>query len=356
MNIKAYAKDNIVNIILFIIFEIFVYMMLYIFKFGVAMAVMICVIALVFFLAGFIWSYIRKRDFYRQMTDNTERMDKKYLVLETVKEPDFLEGRLMYSWLYDIDKSMIEHINEYEHSQQDFKDFIEMWVHEIKLPIASLTLMCHNDREHIDKKFLTQVERLDDYADKVLYYVRSENAEKDYSFGRVPLRTVINKVAVKNKNLILENNISLNVHDVENVVNTDAKWLEFILNQIISNSIKYRKMEDAFIEIWSVKAGNELQQSSDGLSGIQHNCKNTTLIIKDNGIGIKASDIANVFDKSFTGANGRLGTKSTGMGLYIAKNLCDKLGHAITIESVENEYTQVSITFAEDDFYRPVNE
>lgn len=355
MNIKAYAKDNIVNIILFIVFEIFVYMLLYIFKFGVAMAVMICIIALVFFLAGFIWNYIRKRDFYRQMTDNTEIMDKKYLVLETVKEPDFLEGRLVYSWLYDIDKSMIEHINEYEHSQQDFKDFIEMWVHEIKLPIASLTLMCHNDREHIDKKFLTQVERLDDYADKVLYYVRSENAEKDYSFGRVPLRTVINKVALKNKNLILENNISLNVHDVENVVNTDAKWLEFILNQIISNSIKYRKKEAAFIEIWSVNAGSEPVQSTAVSDNIQHNCKNTTLIIKDNGIGIRASDISNVFEKSFTGANGRLGAKSTGMGLYIAKNLCDKLGHVITIESVENEYTQVSITFAKDDFYRPVN-
>ena len=355
MNIKAYIKDRLNNVILFIIFELFVFMLLYVFRFGIAMAVMICTIALIFFVAGFMWEYIRKREFYVSMTDNTERMDKKYLVLETVKEPDFLEGKLVYSWLYDIDKSMIEHINEYEHSQQDFKDFIEMWVHEIKLPIASLMLMCHNDREHIDKKFLAQVERLDDYADKVLYYVRSENAEKDYSFGKVPLRTVINKVAVKNKNLILENNISLNVHEVENVVNTDAKWLEFILNQVISNSIKYRKTENAVIEIWSVRYSAELSGQADGLNQTQNNCKNTTLIIKDNGMGIRASDIASVFNKSFTGANGRLGTKSTGMGLYIAKNLCDKLGHVITIESVENEYTQVSIIFAENDFYKPVN-
>ena len=296
------------------------------------------------------WEYIRKRAFYNQMTDNTKRMDKKYLVLETVKEPDFLEGKLVYSWLYDINKSMIEHIKEYEYSKQDFKDFIEMWVHEIKLPIASLTLMCHNDMENIDRKFLTQIERLDDYADKVLYYVRSENAEKDYSFGNVSLKTVINKSAMKNMNLILGNNINLNVHDVDRNVNTDAKWLEFILNQIISNSIKYRRKEAASIEIWSTSnegnASGELKQN--------FRIPIVKLYIKDNGIGIKKSDLSKVFDKSFTGENGRIGAKSTGMGLYIAGNLCNKLGHKITIDSEENEYTQVVITFAQDEYYKPV--
>lgn len=337
MNIKSYIKDRVVSIILFIVFEIFVFLLLYTFRFGVAMAVMIDVIALVFYIVAFAWEYARKQQFYRQMTDNTSRMDKKYLVLETIKEPDFLEGQIVYSWMYDINKSMIEHINTYERSQKDFRDFIEMWVHEIKLPIASLTLMCHNDREHIDRKFITQIDRLDDYADKVLYYVRSDNAEKDYSFGKTALKTVINKVAVKNKNLILDNDISLDVHDAGYEVNTDAKWLEFILSQIISNSIKYRKKENAVIEIYCRNSGNI-----------------TELIIKDNGIGIRKSDICHVFDKSFTGVNGRTGAKSTGMGLYIAKNLCDKLGHGISVDSVEGEYTQVVITFVEDEYYKPV--
>lgn len=342
MNLKRYIKDQLVKIILFAVFEIFVFLLLCIFNFGFQMALMITIMALVFFLTGFLWDYFRRMNFYRQLTDNTERMDKKYLVLETLKSPEFLEGEIVYSCMYDINKAMIERINEYEYGQQDFKDFIEMWVHEIKLPIASLTLMCHNDRENIDRKFLNQIERLDDYADKVLYYVRSENAEKDYSFGVTPLRSVINKAVMKNKNLILENDIEINVHNVDVSVNTDAKWLEFILNQIISNSIKYKKEENSNIEIWAESEKNDKVILKE-------------LHIKDNGIGIKKSDLGKVFDKSFTGANGRISAKSTGMGLYIAKNLCEKLGHKINIASKEGEYTEVIITFYEDDFYKPVS-
>lgn len=294
----------------------------------------------------FIWDFCRKRNFYNSLIDNTQRSDKKYLVIETLDEPEFYEGNLVYTAMYDINKSMIEHINQYERGQQDFKDFIEMWVHEIKLPIASLTLMCHNDKEHIDKKFITQLNRLGDYADKVLYYVRSENAEKDYSFGKVNLKTIINKTAVKNKDIILSNNISLNVHDIDTYVNTDAKWLEFIVNQIISNSIKYKKTSgEAYIEVYSE------QRQDSGTDKVGY----AVLHIKDNGIGIPAKDIDKVFIKSYTGSNGRNNAKSTGMGLYIAKNMCGKLGHNIEIKSIEGEYTEVEITFYGDSYYNPVN-
>ena len=241
MKLKEYIKDELFKIILIIVYIILICGLLCAFNFGVQMAALMAVLAAIFFIIMFIWDFCRKRNFYNSLIDNTQRIDKKYLVIETLDEPEFYEGNLVYTAMYDINKSMIEHINQYERGQQDFKDFIEMWVHEIKLPIASLTLMCHNDKEHIDKKFITQLNRLDDYADKVLYYVRSENAEKDYSFGKVNLKTIINKTAVKNKDIILSNNISLNVHDIDTYVNTDAKWLEFIVNQIISNSIKYKK-------------------------------------------------------------------------------------------------------------------
>ena len=203
-----------------------------------------------------------------------------------------------------------------------------------------------SNKEHIDKKFITQLNRLDDYADKVLYYVRSENAEKDYSFGKVNLKTIINKTAVKNKDIILSNNISLNVHDIDTYVNTDAKWLEFIVNQIISNSIKYKKTSgEAYIEVYSE------QRQDSGTDKVGY----AVLHIKDNGIGIPAKDIDKVFIKSYTGSNGRNNAKSTGMGLYIAKNMCGKLGHNIEIKSIEGEYTEVEITFYGDSYYNPVN-
>lgn len=339
-------KDELFKIILIIVYIILICGLLCAFNFGVQMAALMAVLAAIFFIIMFIWDFCRKRNFYNSLIDNTQRIDKKYLVIETLDEPEFYEGNLVYTAMYDINKSMIEHINQYERGQQDFKDFIEMWVHEIKLPIASLTLMCHNDKEHIDKKFITQLNRLDDYADKVLYYVRSENAEKDYSFGKVNLKTIINKTAVKNKDIILSNNISLNVHDIDTYVNTDAKWLEFIVNQIISNSIKYKKTSgEAYIEVYSE------QRQDSGTDKVGY----AVLHIKDNGIGIPAKDIDKVFIKSYTGSNGRNNAKSTGMGLYIAKNMCGKLGHNIEIKSIEGEYTEVEITFYGDSYYNPVN-
>lgn len=343
---EEYIKDELFKIILIIVYIILICGLLCAFNFGVQMAALMAVLAAIFFIIMFIWDFCRKRNFYNSLIDNTQRIDKKYLVIETLDEPEFYEGNLVYTAMYDINKSMIEHINQYERGQQDFKDFIEMWVHEIKLPIASLTLMCHNDKEHIDKKFITQLNRLDDYADKVLYYVRSENAEKDYSFGKVNLKTIINKTAVKNKDIILSNNISLNVHDIDTYVNTDAKWLEFIVNQIISNSIKYKKTSgEAYIEVYSE------QRQDSGTDKVGY----AVLHIKDNGIGIPAKDIDKVFIKSYTGSNGRNNAKSTGMGLYIAKNMCGKLGHNIEIKSIEGEYTEVEITFYGDSYYNPVN-
>lgn len=126
----------------------------------------------------------------------------------------------------------------------------------------------------------------------------------------------------------------MQMHDVC----TDSKWLEFILNQIISNSIKYRdekKTDGSIIKIYVVK-----------------NDKSTVINIYDNGIGISSADLPRIFDKSFTGENGHAYSKATGMGMYIVKNLCEKLGHKITIESVKGEYTLVSIEFFKNDFYK----
>ena len=167
-----------------------------------------------------------------------------------------------------------------------------------------------------------------------MYYVRSENAQKDYLIKETKISKVISNVAMKNKDILLENNINLEVEVGDKKVLTDSKWLEFIVNQIISNSIKYiKKGVEHYIKITA-----------------KENEKSIILKIYDNGIGIKKSDIPKVFDKTFTGNNGRKIETSTGMGLYITKQLCKKLGHKVTIDSKENEYTEVSIFFNKDDF------
>lgn len=140
---------------------------------------------------------------------------------------------------------------------------------------------------------------------------------------------------------MLENNITFEVSDANKIVLTDAKWMEFMLNQIVSNSIKYKD---------KTKAESYIKISA------AEDKKCIVLEILDNGIGINASDLPRVFDKSFTGENGHEYSKATGMGLYIVKKLCDKLGSKVSIESVKGEYTRVKITFYKNDFYKEITD
>ena len=325
-----------IEILLVIFGYIIVLMMLFAFKVSSEVIIGITIVFVIISFGVIITGYFKRRGFYNNLLNNVEKLDKKYLVLEMLNEPSFYDGKILYQVLYEINKSMNENVKQYEISLTDFKEYIELWIHEIKLPIASLTLMNHNQKNKIDKRYVEQIKRIDDYVDQILYFVRSENAEKDYLIKETSLKKIINNIAMKNKDDLLANNISFIVDIKDEMVLTDSKWLEFIINQIISNSIKYiRNDVDRIIKLKVEKLPKQID-----------------LHIYDNGIGIPKKDIKRVFEKTFTGENGRNRTKSTGMGLYIVKKLCKKLGHKIMLRSVQNEYTEVIISFSENDFYK----
>ena len=335
MKLSRYLKDKLYFIILFLTFLSLIILLLVGFKVSLELIIVIISLLVIFAILVLITEYLKKRNFYNEFINIVDKLDKKYLVIEMLNPPNFQEGEILYNKLYEINKSMLENIKNYEISMNDFKDYIEMWIHEVKIPLSSLVLMIHNNKNNISSKMVDQVNRLDNYVDQVLFYVRAENAEKDYLIKKTYLNKVINKIALKNKDYILENNIDFNVLNCEKKVLTDSKWLEFIIDQIINNSIKYkREIASSFIKIYTEENNEEIR-----------------LIIYDNGIGIDAKDLPRVFDKTYTGTNGRLKSKSTGMGLYIAKNLCEKLGHKIAIESKVNEYTKVIITFNKESIY-----
>ena len=337
MKLTNYLKDKITIIIITIISIILITLLDIAFKVPKGLIIVTIVLLLLTLIIALLISYFQKRTFYTTIITNTKNLDKKYLVLETLPKPTTYEEELIYNTLYDINKSMIENVSSYINSTKDFKDYIEMWIHEVKIPISSLILMTHNHKNQVPKEYTEEIRRLDNYIDQILYYVRSNYTSEDFIFKKVKLEKIISSVALKNKDDLLENKIDLIV-DIKNTeVYTDTKWLEFILNQIINNSIKYKKdIPKSYIQI----------KTHDDSSQI-------TLSIKDNGIGIPKSDIPNVFKKSFTGTNGRDKIKSTGMGLYIAKKLCTKLGHKIEIESEEKEYTIVKIIFGKNKLYHP---
>ena len=335
MKFNSFLKDRLYSIVTALFSYFIILLVLLAFKSDKSIIIAITIILLVTYILLFLTDFFRKQKFYTDLLTNIDNLDKAYLVLETLNRPEFYEGELLCQALYEIEKSMNENVRIEKEQLLDNKEYIEMWIHEVKRPLASLVLTLNNQKNILDRKTKNILKRLEDYVDQVLYYVRSENAEKDYFIKEVDLSKVIKNVGIKNMDDLLDNKVEFIVDKTNYKVFTDSKWLEFILNQIINNSIKYkRNIDNSYIKIY-----------------VKDNLDITVLIIEDNGIGIKSSDIRQVFDKTFTGTNGREKTTSTGMGLYIAKNLCKKLGHKIEIESKENEYTRVFITFAKNKFY-----
>ena len=198
---------------------------------------------------------------------------------------------------------------------------------------SSGKMIIENNKNEITKSIEEELDKVENYIEQALFYARSNTVEKDYYIKTAILKEIVNESIKKNKKQLMNEKISLDLHDLDIEVKTDNKWIVFILNQIVQNSIKYRKQDSTLeIEIYAQQGKN-----------------NNILYIKDNGIGIKKGEITRVFEKGFTGTNGRLSNKkSTGIGLYLCKKLCEKIGIAIELNSVQNEGTEIRIVFPND--------
>ena len=330
MKLSTYLKDKLYAFLIFIIYIIILILFLVPLKLSSSIIIFITVFSIVIFFVILFFDYFRKRKFYSELLDKLNTLDKKYLLIEMVLVPNFLEGKILYDVLDEVNKNEHDLISKLKNKQEDFKEYIELWIHEVKLPLASLTLINRKD-----KNILRELKRIEDDVEQILYYVRCENANNDYLIKEWSLDTIIKNVALRNKDDLLALGIDFKVDNCNLKVLTDSKWLEFIINQIVSNSIKYKKDKDSIIEITGKDFDNYV-----------------TFTIYDNGKGISKSDLPRVFNKTFTGNNGRTASsKSTGMGLYLCKELCNKLGHKIEIDSKVDEYTKVTITIYKKDFY-----
>ena len=330
MKLSTYLKDKLYAFLIFIIYIIILILFLIALKLSSSIIIFITVFSIVIFFVILFFDYFRKRKFYSELLDKLNTLDKKYLLIEMVLVPNFLEGKILYDVLDEVNKNEHDLISNLKNKQEDFKEYIELWIHEVKLPLASLTLINRKD-----KNTLRELKRIEDDVEQILYYVRCENANNDYLIKEWNLDTIIKNVALRNKDDLLALDIDFKVDNCNLKVLTDSKWLEFIINQIVSNSIKYKKDKDSIIEITGKDTDDYV-----------------TITIYDNGKGISKSDLPRVFSKTFTGNNGRVNSsKSTGMGLYLCKELCNKLGHKIEIDSIVDEYTKVTITIYKKDFY-----
>lgn len=334
MDFKLFFKEKAIAILLLLFGIITIEIFLMAYNVGMFIKIYIPLIIMGLYMISIIIEYFKRKKFYDNLLKILEELDEKYLITEIIKTSNFLEGQILKNSLEQIDKSMLENVNKYKYMTEDYKEYIELWIHEIKIPIATSKMVIENNKNAITKSIDEELDKVENYIEQALFYARSNTVEKDYYIRKVVLKEIVNESIKKNKSSLIQEKISIDIHDLEIEVNTDNKWIVFILNQIIQNSIKYRKKENSVIEIYA-NQGKE----------------NVILYIKDNGIGIKQGEITRVFEKGFTGTNGRLSNKkSTGIGLYLCKKLCNKLGIGIELNSVQNEGTEVKLVFPKDSY------
>ena len=328
MKFKCFLKDKIFYIISLLTLLIFTELLFYIFKVNKYVVIYVTFFVIFFFILILVVEYLRKRAFYNKFKQNLSNLDRKNLILELIKRPNFLDGKILYDSIDDIVRYMSDEINKYKYMGEEYREYIELWVHEIKTPIASSKLIIENNRNKITESIDEELNKINDFIEQVLYYAKSSVVEKDYIIKENILQNIINNVIKKNKNDLINKKVQVMLENLNVSIKTDSKWLEYVINQIVTNSIKYSKDENIKLKIYSKKFKECVK-----------------LYIEDNGIGISKEDIGRVFDKGFTGNNGRKYIKSTGMGLYLCKNLLQKLGHDIYINSKQNVGTRVVIVF-----------
>lgn len=329
MSLKNFIKEKILLISLLILVLVTIEIFLIAYDVHNFIKIYIIVFPLLLISISLSIEYYNKKTFYNKLEKNLQDLNEKYLISEIIETPNFIEGKILKEVIQDVDKSMIENVNKYKKIQEEYKEYIELWIHEIKIPIATSKMIIENNKSEAGKSIDEELDKVEDYIEQALYYARSNTVEKDYIIGKVELREIVNTAVIKNKNLLITNKVNLDLHGLDRWVYTDSKWMVFILNQIIQNAVKYGRNEDSKLEIFAEEEKEKV-----------------ILFVKDNGIGIKSSEICRVFEKGFTGENGRIiGKKSTGIGLYLCKKLCEKLEIGLELESEKGVGTKVAITF-----------
>lgn len=330
MNFKLFLKDKAIQIGLIIFAIVTIEIFLLAFPVGRFIRLYTMLAIFIAYFIGITIEYYNKKQFYNNIKITLDELDEKYFITEIIKPTNFTEGNLLLEYLSEINKSMADNVSKYKYLTQDYKEYVELWIHEIKIPIASSKMIVENNKDEITKSIDEELDKIEGYIEQALFYARSNTVEKDYYIKNINLNEIINESIKKNKGSLIREKVILNIHDLDYEVSTDHKWIVFILNQIIQNSIKYKDLNRTLsLEFYS-----------------KRNKENIVLYIKDNGVGIKSTDISRVFEKGFTGYNGRIqNKKSTGIGLYLCRKLCNKLGISIDVESTFKQGTIVKLIF-----------
>ena len=315
---------------------------------GCSLSVTVLVCAL-FFLAtvlAVVLDYARKRAFFADLSDLSSRLDHPRFASEMIERPEYPEGRIAYDALAAVSKTANDEVAAYRRQTEDYRDYIETWVHEAKSPLAAAHLMVENladadgdgDGAHAARldALDEELSRIEGYIEQALFYARSEAVEKDYLIRTHELRDLVACAVRENSRSLIGAHVAVSLEGLDRPVFADDKWIVFILGQLIQNAVKYAREQGAEL---AFEGSVENEGGAD---------ERVVLSVRDNGCGVSEADLPRVFEKGFTGSNGRSARsvkQSTGIGLYLVRRLCDKMGLSVAARSRAGEGFCVLIGF-----------
>ncbi len=304
---------------------------------GVAREVvaLVCAVLVLGALVALLLDWTRRRPFYRRLSESLDSLDEAYLVTEFVERPGFAEGELFYDALDRALRAMRNRLATARRRQREYREYVETWIHEIKTPIAAARLTAKNNPSPVVDSIDAQVDAIEGYVEQALYFARGTTLERDFQIREVSLGETVRDALRRKARTLIDARVAPELGELSFTVRTDPKWISFVIGQVLVNAAKYRSDRDGrgHLRIWA-------ERVETGLDAWV-----TRLYVADDGVGIPASDVGRVFDKGFTGENGRRFGSSTGMGLYLVRELCGKMGVGVWLESEEGAGTTVCLSF-----------
>ncbi|MDI7743042.1 sensor histidine kinase [Lysinibacillus fusiformis] len=325
MGLKLFIKEHISFVLFEIIIVLFIMSLYWLDGFrNMSTAIYTMIISLILIISYLAFRYMRRQSFFKKITQLPQTMED-----ALQKNAKSFEHTQTESYLHELYRVYQHEVQVLYASQNRQEKFLNQWIHQMKTPVSVLELLLQEDAPLDKKSVQEEVDRIKRGLEMVLMNARLEKFEDDMQIERVYLKQVVNATINENKRLFITKRVFPETQiDDDLVVASDSKWLKFILGQFITNAVKYTFEQNKRIMVSATKNDSEVK-----------------LTIRDEGIGIPKSDLTRVTKAFFTGENGRKTGESTGMGLYLASEICEKLGHKFEIESEVGAGTTITLTF-----------
>lgn len=336
--LKAYVKEHIRGIAVYGLSILTLFIIAGLYGYDRAVINMSYAFVVILFIGGIygVYNYIRYRKKCLKLADLIADEGERD---QRLPEADCLPDALYHKMVSREEREKRQLITEYDETKKDMADYYTMWIHQIKTPIAAMRLLLEDQDEAVSgiagQQAAEELFKIEQYAEMALHYARLDSLSSDLLFKKHDVYEIMKRAVKKYAVLFIGSGLSFTMEEFSAQVVTDEKWLSFVMEQVLSNALKYT--QEGSISVYGANHKGERQTGEVAY-----------MVIEDTGIGIRQEDLPRIFERGFTGYNGRMDKKSTGIGLYLCRQIMSRLSHTIRVESQIGRGTKVILGFVQN--------